>query len=110
MPFVALAARARLGGYTIQRFVREGSTGELYIARRVGAPSLSPEVAVKVVAPRLVPTPRAWRALEDDIRRAARIDDPRVARIEETGEEGQHKFLAMECVRGFSLADILAFY
>jgi serine/threonine-protein kinase len=100
----------RLGGYTIQRFVRAGTTGELYIARRVGAPSLSPEIAIKVITPGLVPTPRAWRSLEDDLRRAGRIDDPRVVRIEETGDDGAHHYVAMECVRGFSLADILAFY
>ncbi|HEY8074486.1 MAG TPA: protein kinase [Labilithrix sp.] len=107
---MSLPERSRLGGYMIQRFVRAGSTGDLYIARRVGAPSLAPEVAIKVIAPELVPTPRAWRGLEDDVRRASFIDDPRVVHVEETGEDEGNRYIVMECVRGFSLADVLAFY
>ncbi|MBS2017745.1 MAG: hypothetical protein JST00_33010 [Deltaproteobacteria bacterium] len=100
----------RVGGYKITRFVREGSTGALYIAHRIGAPGFAPYSAVKLVTPKLFDTPEKSEALDEEIIRAAKVDDPRLVRLEELGDDRGTRYLAMECVRGFSLFDMLAFY
>lgn len=100
----------RVGGYKITRFVREGSTGALYIAHRIGAPGFAPYSALKLVTPKLFDRPEKSEALDEEIVRAAKVDDPRIVRFEELGDDRGTRYLAMECVRGFSLFDMLAFY
>jgi len=107
---VVLGPRDRLGGYAISRYVRTGSIGQLYIGRRIGAPGFAPAVAIKVFPTKLYETSMGSTLLDNEQIGASRIDDPRVARLEELGDSNGVRYLAMECVRGFSLADILAFY
>lgn len=100
----------RLGGYSILRFVRAGSTGQLYVARRLAAHGFAPNVALKVIHPSLFQTQAASDRLDEDVIRAAKIDDPRVIRLDELGDDRGVRYVAMELVRGFSLYDMLAFY
>lgn len=100
----------RIGGYKITRFVRDGSTGALYIAHRIGAPGFTPYSAIKLIAPALFDTPEKSEAFDQEIVRAAKVDDPRIVRLEELGDDRGTRYVAMECVRGFSLFDMLAFY
>lgn len=100
----------RVGGYKITRFVRDGSTGALYIAHRIGAPGFTPYSAIKLITPSLFDSPEKSEAFDQEIIRAAKVDDPRIVRLEELGDDRGTRYVAMECVRGFSLFDMLAFY
>ena len=44
-----LEQRDRLGGYTINRHVRSGSTGQLYLGRRIAGPGFAPTIILKVL-------------------------------------------------------------
>jgi len=110
MTRVRLEPNDRIGGYKITRFVRDGSTGALYIAHRIGAPGFAPYSAIKLIAPALFDTPEKSEAFDQEIVRAAKVDDPRIVRLEELGDDRGTRYVAMECVRGFSLFDMLAFY
>lgn len=100
----------RLGGYSILRHVRLGSTGQLYVARRVAAHGFALNVALKIIHPSLLQTKAASDLLDEEIIRVAKIDDPRVIRLDELGDDHGVRYVAMELVRGFSLSDMLAFY
>lgn len=100
----------RLGSYKITRFVREGSSGALYVAHRIGGPGFAPYSAIKVVAPSLYDTAEKSDLFDKEIIRASKVDDPRIVRLEELGDDRGTRYVAMECVRGFSLSDMLAFY
>ncbi len=100
----------RLGGYSILRHVRLGSTGQLYVARRVAAHGFAPNVALKIIHPSLLQTKAASDLLDEEIIRVAKIDDPRVLRLDELGDDHGVRYVAMELARGFSLSDMLAFY
>ncbi len=76
--------------------------GVVYLAKDL---RLDREVAIKVIAPEVAGDPERLRRFALEARTAAALNHPNIAHVYEIGEsEGLH-FIAMEYVRGKSLAD-----
>jgi predicted Ser/Thr protein kinase len=94
----------KVGPYEIQALLGKGGMGVVY---RAHDPSLDRDVAIKILPPRL--------SMDDDYRQrflreariAAKIDHPRVVPVFATGESEFGAWIAMQFVRGRTLADEL---
>jgi tetratricopeptide (TPR) repeat protein/predicted Ser/Thr protein kinase len=94
---------ARVGRYTVLRRLGAGGMGTVWSAFDE---TLDRRVAIKV----LVSDDRSDRSRERTLREAkalARLNHPNVVQVFEVGELGDDVYLAMEFVRGESLADWL---
>lgn len=81
-----------------------GGMGVVYHARdRI----LDREVALKVLAERFAADPRFAERFLAEARTAASLNHPNIVQIYEFGETGSDRFLAMELVRGTTLAKLL---
>jgi len=94
-----LSPGAVVGPYLVVRLLGTGGQARVYHARNVGT---GREVALKV--PRVKVAKRLVRETEI----LFRLDHPRIVRIEEAVLDGPVPYLAMEYLRGGSLADLLA--
>jgi len=96
-----LAKGARLGRYTVERFVGSGAMGAVYLATD---PALARPVALKLL--RQAPS-RAGSELQRRLLREAqamaRLSHPNVVSVYEVATEGEPSFVAMEFVEGASL-------
>jgi serine/threonine protein kinase len=100
-----LFSRLRLGGYELGRLLGRGGVGEVYEARHsaTGQP-----VALKLL--RRERAAEAWNAvrLRGEATALRRVRSSHVARIVDGGDlDGEIPFVAMEFIRGTSLAAIL---
>ncbi|MBL8954774.1 MAG: serine/threonine protein kinase [Myxococcaceae bacterium] len=93
----------RLGRYVIQRRIGSGGMGVVYAAHD---PTLDRSVALKLL--RDAPDDAARDRLTDEARAMARLTHPNVVTVHETGEEGGHRFVAMELVDAVTLRAWLA--
>ncbi|MCY1064575.1 tetratricopeptide repeat protein [Nannocystis sp. RBIL2] len=93
---------ARLGRYVVMSLLGAGGMGVVYAAHD---PELGRPVALKLLRPHPA-GPR--RELEDRLRREAqamaRLSHPNVAAIHDVGQIGDRIFIAMELIRGQTLA------
>jgi serine/threonine protein kinase/formylglycine-generating enzyme required for sulfatase activity len=91
----------RIGRYILERELGRGGQGQVYLARDA---ELGREVALKVLAHGHALSPMARLRFKGEAEKAAKLDHPNVARIYEWGEEDDVPFIAMEYVRGETLA------
>lgn len=91
-----------LGDYELLMPVAAGGMGQVWAAR-VRERSPLEVVAVKTILPVLMSDAEVQKMFLDEARIASLIDDPRVCRIRELGEEGHVLFMVMEWVEGDSL-------
>jgi len=92
----------RLGKYEVLEEIGKGGFATVYRARDS---VLGREVALKVLAPQLLDD-EVWEArFFKEARAVARLEHPHVATIYEIAEEEGRLFIAMQLVRGGSLAD-----
>ncbi|MFT3842448.1 MAG: protein kinase [Myxococcaceae bacterium] len=80
-----------------------GGMGEVFLAKVAGR---SEPVVVKRILPHLVENPRFLRLLLEEVRIAARLLHPNIARIFELGEADGTWFVSMEWVDGRDLRDL----
>jgi tetratricopeptide (TPR) repeat protein len=100
----AIGLGARLGRYELVRLVGMGGMGVVFEARD---PELDRTVAVKVLRERGLGTAGEAR-LRREGQTMARLTHPNVIRVYDVGVSRDHVFVAMEFVRGGTLADWLA--
>ncbi|MBI4617165.1 MAG: serine/threonine protein kinase [Planctomycetes bacterium] len=93
----------RIGRYEILRILGSGGMGTVYVARQEG---LDREVALKVLSPMARGKDVERFLLE--ARSLARLRHPNVVAVHEVASDGDVHFLAMDFVRGKTLADALA--
>lgn len=94
---------ARVGDFTIERFLAAGGMGVLYIATRAGG---SEEVALKLLRRGADARAREILRFEQEAAVLARLQHPAIARLIEAGRTADGiPFIAMELVRGESLLD-----
>jgi non-specific serine/threonine protein kinase len=93
-----------LGHYEILAPIGRGGMGRVYRARDI---ALERDVALKLVAEDHGRDPARQRMLRREARLLAALTHPNVATVYELSESGELAFLAMELVRGKTLAEIL---
>jgi serine/threonine protein kinase/tetratricopeptide (TPR) repeat protein len=82
--------------------------GEVQIVYRALDESLNREVALKVLPPELMPDIERRQRFLQEARAAAALEHPHIGVIHEIGESEGVLFIAMELLRGPSLATLLA--
>ncbi len=94
-------------GYHVLGRIANGGMAEVVLAERVGPAGIKKQFAIKRILPALRADVEFVRMLENEARIAITLDHPNVVGVFEFGEADGELFLAMEYVRGFSLAAIL---
>lgn len=93
-----------IGHYEILGKLGEGGMGIVHLARDS---RLNRQVALKVLPPALAATPEARQRFTREAQSASALSSPNIVTIYEIGSDGDTDFIAMEYVRGETLAGIL---
>lgn len=91
------------GRYELTKRIGSGGAGEVYRARVLAG---GPDVAVKVMRPRIAKSPDNVRRFRREARAAALLDHPNVIRVIELAQDPVGTFfIVMEMLEGTSLAE-----
>ncbi|MFT3697919.1 MAG: protein kinase [Kofleriaceae bacterium] len=96
------AGLRQIGRYSLTRRLGAGAMGEVYVAFDM---QLDREIAIKVVHPALARKPESAARMLREARAMAKLSHRSVVAIHDAGEADGQLFLAMELVRGKTLAD-----
>ncbi len=99
------AAGQRVSQYEVREPLGEGGMGVVFLAQDR---TLDRPVALKFLSDQLQQDAMARRRFLREAKAAAALDHPYICKIYETGEADGRPFIAMEYVRGGTLADRLA--
>jgi serine/threonine protein kinase len=102
-----LVGRARgffLGPYKILDHLGQGGMGRVYKALHQ---NMNRIVALKVLAPNLVTTPKAQRLFQREVQAAARLTHPNIVTAFDANEVNGRHYLAMEFVDGPNLEHLV---
>jgi len=102
-----LSEGTHLGRYRLVRQLGVGGMGEVYLAKAAGAGSFEKLVALKVLTTEGEASPRQQDSLQREAMIGVQLDHDNVVQILDYGEEDGRHFIAMEFIRGFSLAHVL---
>jgi len=94
----------RLGPYLVEKPIGKGGMGIVYLA---SDPELNRHVAIKVLAPELAADPECVARFKREAASLARIRHPNLVHIYAVGHDAGRHYIAMEYVRGHTLARIL---
>ena len=100
-PAAEPAMLASFGGYRIVKLLGKGGMGAVYAAEDV---ALHRTVALKTLMPDLVRRGDARARFSREARAAAAVESDHIVRIYQVGEDRGVPFIAMEYLRGKSLA------
>ena len=104
MPDEGRRSKGRLGEFEVLRELGRGGMGVVYEAREI---SLERTVALKVLPRYLSQDPEFVKRFEREARAVARLNHSSIVTIYAVGEQSGRHFIAMEYVRGQSLAEIV---
>lgn len=96
----------KLGHYEIIEELGRGGMGRVLKAKD---PQLDRLVAIKVLAENIENDPKLVSRFMREARSAARLNHPNITQIHFIGEDHGRHFFAMEFVKGFSLAERIAY-
>jgi eukaryotic-like serine/threonine-protein kinase len=85
-----------------------GTTTEVNLCRLLGVQGFVKEVVVKRLLPQFAGDAQLRASFLDEARRAARLSHPHIAQVFEVGENEHGPYVAMEYVRGVTLALVAA--
>ena len=91
----------KLGAYTVLKQIGAGGMGHVYQARHE---TMDREVALKVLAPKLVDSPDGVRRFHREIKAAAKLEHPNIVTAHDAGEQDGLHYLVMQYVDGRDLA------
>ncbi len=96
----------QIGDFRLVRLIGEGAFGRVYEAEQV---SLRRRVALKVLKPETVSSPRDVRRFRREAQLTARLSHPSIVQVHQCGEEEEQGtfYFAMQLVSGTSLAECL---
>ncbi len=98
---------ARLGRYLIERRIASGGMADVYLAKQVGEFGFTKTVALKVLKTEVSGDDDNVRMFLREALVAAEFNHPNLVPVYEVGREGDRLFLAMELVRGISVATLM---
>jgi len=90
------------GRYEVLSVLGHGGMGVVYKAQDR---TLDEPVALKIVRPQLAPTSHLVARFHSEIKLARKVRHPNVCAIHEYGEDGPHRYIAMEFVDGVNLRE-----
>jgi len=96
-----------LGRYRLVRQLGAGGMGEVYLAKAQGAGGFEKLVALKVLTVAGEESVKHSDSLQREATIGVQLDHDSVVQILDYGQEEGRHFVAMEFVRGFSLAHVL---
>ena len=96
-----------IGRYTVRRELGHGAMGVVYEAED---PNIGRTVALKVVRTDQIGANReeVVRRFKNEARAAGNLSHPNIITIHDAGEHEGMLYIAMECVQGATLADVMA--
>lgn len=92
------------GRFEVKRLLGRGGMGAVYLASQ---PSVGREVALKVLHGQFLGDEVLVKRFEREIRLCAQLNHPNVVTVHDAGVSNGHLFMAMECLTGQSLAQLL---
>ncbi|MBK7859283.1 MAG: serine/threonine protein kinase [Archangiaceae bacterium] len=95
------------GRYQLGPLIARGGMGEVFHATQLGMGKFAKPLVLKLLMPHLGEDPHAVEMFLDEARLASRMNHPNVVGIFDVGVEQGRYFIAMELVRGASLAALL---
>lgn len=90
--------------YTLEEMIGQGGFGAVYRARQ---PSISREVAIKIILPQFTNHPDFVRRFEAEAQLVARLEHPHIVPLYDFWRDSSGAFLVMRYLRGGSLKDSL---
>jgi len=93
-----------IGHYEILGKLGEGGMGEVYLARDS---RLNRQVALKLLSPALAASPESRLRFIREAQSASALNSPNIVTVYESGKDGETDFIAMEYVKGETLASVL---
>ena len=106
-PLLANERGRRLGRYVLERRIASGGMADVYLARQVGEPGAGRTVALKVLKSEVSTDDDTVRMFLREALVAEAFHHPNLVPVYEVGREGDRLFLAMELVRGVSVATLM---
>ncbi len=97
----------QFGGYELHALLGKGGMARVYRASRVGPRGFSKEVALKLLDPAATKTDQQLAALTDEARLGGLLRHPNIVATDEFGQVGEHFFIALELVDGWTLDTLL---
>ncbi len=94
-----------LGGCEVRGLLARGGMATVYLARQ---PSVSREVALKVMSPHLLGDPTFMERFTREVETTARLQHPHIIPIYDFGRDGDVPYIVMAYLPGGSLADLIA--
>lgn len=101
------APSRRLGKFIIERRIASGGMADVYLARQVGAFGFAKNVALKVLKSEVSGDSDHVKMFLREALVAAEFRHPNLVQVYEVGQEQGKLFIAMELVRGISLATLM---
>ena len=103
---MALVPGSLIGKYVVRRKLAEGGMAELYLCSSRGPQGFEKDVVIKRIRPTLASDPQFVRMFIGEARLASRLNHPNVVQIFDFDQCDDSYYLAMEYVRGRSLAEV----
>ena len=105
--YPAVPHQARFGPYLILRKIGEGAMSKVYLAQHTGALAARGQVALKVLRHEYSTQPETLALLKREALIGQKMHHPNVVTTLEFGEIDGLPYLAMEYVKGVTVADLL---
>lgn len=97
----------RLGRFELISPIGSGGMATIYLSRIAGPAGFEKPVALKVIHAHLAEDPEFIQMFLDEARLAAQLQHPNIVQIFELGEDAGVYFIAMEYLRGETLASVI---
>ncbi len=99
-----LAPGHEIAGYRVESQIGVGGMGQVYRATQL---SMSRSVALKILSPRLMASPRFRERFQREARAAGRLHHPNLIAVHDVGEADGMMFFSMEIVEGSSVKELI---
>jgi serine/threonine protein kinase len=104
--YTASVKPGRIGRYELLHKVAAGGMAEILLARQWGQGGFFRDVVIKRLFPHYAEHEHTLRMFQDEARLLAELSHPNIPQVYDLGYADGYWYLAMEYVRGMSLADL----